>query len=69
MRYLKAILSTLLMSLAQVLFPIFYQWYEQRTGINAVGIGLFFFLISCGALALCIALWVSAIRDKDLKDL
>jgi hypothetical protein len=72
MKYLRAILSTITMVLMPLIMIPLLQWYElkflaPKTDIFAVYVLLFF--ISMGHLFINIVFWVSAIKNKDIKDL
>lgn len=72
MRYLKAIISTILLVLVPMIMLPILQWYnktflEPNTDIS----WLYFlmFIISMIMIILSIANWISAVNNKDIKDL
>lgn len=72
MRYLKAIIHTVLLVLMPLIAMPLMQWYERtflepKTDIVVIYVLLFF--ISMGMLAITIVKWIEALNGKDFKDL
>lgn len=68
-RYVRAFLSTLLMLPMPLLIHYISIQFEKSTGSFPYGFTALSVAISIGMLVLNVVLWVSAIKDKDLKDL
>ena len=71
MRYLKAIISTILLVLVpMIMMPIIQWWQKTFLDPNTELVGLYFLLmlISFGMLVITALNWMSAIHDKDIKD-
>jgi hypothetical protein len=72
MRYFIAIVHTILLVAIPLIMTPLLQWYkrewlEPNTDIFLVYVLLY--LISFGIFVLTFVRWVSAIKDKDIKDL
>ena len=72
MKYLRAILSTIIMVLMPLVMTPLLQWYEREflePKTDAVAVYILLIFISIGQLFMSIVFWVSAIRNKDIKDI
>lgn len=71
MRYLIAIIHTVLLVLIPLIMMPLLQWYKRtflEPNTDIFDVYILLFLISFGMLVLTFARWVCAIQDKDLKD-
>lgn len=68
-RYFKAFLSTAIMIPMPLIIQYFAISFEKETGSFPYGFTVLCSTVSILFLVLNIALWVSAIKDKDIKDL
>ena len=72
MRYLKAIIHTVLLVLMPLITIPLMQWYERtflEPKTDIIGVYMLLFLISLGMLAITIIKWIEAVNGKDFKDL
>lgn len=72
MRYLKAIIHTVLLVLMPLITIPLMQWYERtflEPKTDIIGVYMLLFLISLGMLAITIVKWIEALNGKDFKDL
>lgn len=68
-RYIRAFLSTALMLPMPLIIQYISIQFEKQTGSYPHGFTALSIAVSIGLLVLNVALWISAIKDKDLKDL
>ena len=72
MRYFLAILHTVLLVVMPLIMIPFFQWYKKTLGLqdtDLAGVYLILFFIGSFMLILTILRWISAIADKDIKNL
>jgi hypothetical protein len=72
MRYFIAIVHTILLVAVPLIMIPFLQWYKREwldPDTDLFAIYMLIFILSCGFFVLTIVRWVSAIQDKDFKDL
>jgi len=71
MRYLIAILHTVLLILVPLIMMPLLQWYERtylEPNTNIFGVYILLTFISLGMLIMTLIRWVCALSNKDLKD-
>jgi hypothetical protein len=72
MRYFIAIAHTVLLVLVPLIMIPLLQWYEctyLKPNTNIFGVYILLTFISLGMLLMTVIRWVSALSNKDLKDL
>jgi hypothetical protein len=71
MKWLRAIGYSMFVSLQVFLSPLLFQWYKNKLGLGkdeVIGVAMFFAVLILVELAVLIFFYVSAIQNKDLKD-
>ena len=71
-RYIYAIIQTILTVLIPLVMIPFLQWYKRtfcEPNTDLAGIYMLLLAISIMMIFMSFARWISAIQDKDIKDL
>jgi hypothetical protein len=72
MKIARAIISTLSLLIANLLMPVFLQWYKAKFNLSdesLMGPYMIIGVLEIGIIVLNILFWISAISGKDLKDI
>ena len=72
MKWFRAISYSILVVLQVIISPLLFKWYKNEMGLeydSVIGVAIFLGFLTIGEIILMVSFYVSAIKDKDLKDI